>query len=334
MRIEERHLAMIRDILSTYDGSFYLFGSRATEKAHPFSDVDLFYTEAIPSAVLHNLKSAFEESRLPYSVDLVDGRFYDERSRHIMHMQAQCIQMSSHLMAAETLIMRYWQSLAELLCVKPLYDKGICTLLFHNSWLNKIYCPGILPSLSLQERNQLERAFSSEGFRWYLTSSQYNTDTMRLFQDRIFSWNTILLWDVDTLYQATSSSVLPDLQDFSVEPSLFRQALGYGEKGRELSSESPLKVWVSQSVKGALSIILMEDPEKSDKVYVEFVGNLDHGITLWHFVALWCRQHDKKRIISLSHSSDDLALLGSENLQQLFQEIGYLICFEKKESNL
>lgn len=52
----------------------YIFGSRATGKNHPFSDVDILI-EGIDSSEVRSqvgiIKEFFEESNFPYKIDLV-----------------------------------------------------------------------------------------------------------------------------------------------------------------------------------------------------------------------------------------------------------------------
>lgn len=53
----------------------WVFGSRANGKNRKFSDLDLLLDQqgvALPEAVLLALREAFDESPLPYKVDLVD----------------------------------------------------------------------------------------------------------------------------------------------------------------------------------------------------------------------------------------------------------------------
>ncbi len=53
----------------------WIFGSRARGDFKKFSDVDILYEfpedRPCPSGLLYDLKTAIEESRLPYRVDLV-----------------------------------------------------------------------------------------------------------------------------------------------------------------------------------------------------------------------------------------------------------------------
>lgn len=72
MHIEEKHLTIIKNILHKYPYSFYAFGSRVTGKARRFSDLDLCCVDDIPKNQILEIEEAFEESNLPYKVDLVN----------------------------------------------------------------------------------------------------------------------------------------------------------------------------------------------------------------------------------------------------------------------
>ncbi len=84
INIEPKHLKYVQDILAKYPYKFYVFGSRASSKAKKFSDLDLCFFEAIPNHELLNIEEAFEESDLPYKVDLVDGNKCDPEFRKII----------------------------------------------------------------------------------------------------------------------------------------------------------------------------------------------------------------------------------------------------------
>lgn len=71
-------LRLVKDILSAYlplGTTVWVFGSRATGKAKTFSDLDLLFDHAgnpLSALTLLNMAEAFDESALPYKVDLVD----------------------------------------------------------------------------------------------------------------------------------------------------------------------------------------------------------------------------------------------------------------------
>ena len=69
--IEEHHLNIIRGIVRKYSYIFYVYGSRAKKKARKNSDLDLCYKEKIPGKVISDIKDLFEESDIPFRVDLV-----------------------------------------------------------------------------------------------------------------------------------------------------------------------------------------------------------------------------------------------------------------------
>lgn len=69
--LEERHWKIVRDILSKYPYTFYAFGSRAKGRQRKFSDLDLCSTDHIPLNVYGQIEEDFEESDLPFKVDIV-----------------------------------------------------------------------------------------------------------------------------------------------------------------------------------------------------------------------------------------------------------------------
>lgn len=69
--IKEKHLSIIKEILKKYPYTFYVYGSRAKKKARKNSDLDLCYKEKIPGEVISTIKEQFEESDIPFKVDIV-----------------------------------------------------------------------------------------------------------------------------------------------------------------------------------------------------------------------------------------------------------------------
>ena len=72
LNIEKKHLSIVTKILSKYEYSFFVFGSRATTQCKKLSDLDLFYIEEIPQKTITMIEEEFEDSDLPYKVDLVN----------------------------------------------------------------------------------------------------------------------------------------------------------------------------------------------------------------------------------------------------------------------
>ncbi len=70
-------LALVRDLLSVHlppDTGAWVFGSRATGTARPYSDLDLAlaWQQPLSPDILGALHEALSESDLPFKVDLVD----------------------------------------------------------------------------------------------------------------------------------------------------------------------------------------------------------------------------------------------------------------------
>lgn len=72
MHIKPHHEQIIRDILSKYPYTFYVFGSRAKGNPKEFSDLDLCLMEPVDGHILSQIDGEFEESDLPYTVDVIN----------------------------------------------------------------------------------------------------------------------------------------------------------------------------------------------------------------------------------------------------------------------
>ena len=70
--IEPHHWEIVKKILSKYPYSFYAFGSRVKGNPKKLSDLDLCFFDSIPLNDLAHIDEDFEESDLPYKVDIVD----------------------------------------------------------------------------------------------------------------------------------------------------------------------------------------------------------------------------------------------------------------------
>jgi predicted nucleotidyltransferase len=71
--MSDQEQQIVRRILADQEEAF-IFGSRAKGNHRQFSDLDICIKNAtaVPDHVLSMLKSAFQESDLPYTVDIVD----------------------------------------------------------------------------------------------------------------------------------------------------------------------------------------------------------------------------------------------------------------------
>ena len=71
IQLEQRDFITISKILSKYPYNFFIYGSRTKVRAKPFSDLDLCIMDSIPLSILGDIKNDFEESDLPFTVDIV-----------------------------------------------------------------------------------------------------------------------------------------------------------------------------------------------------------------------------------------------------------------------
>jgi predicted nucleotidyltransferase len=84
IHLDPRDARIIETILEKYPYEFYAFGSRVTGKQRPLSDLDLSFLEAIPFSDLSQIMTEFEESDLPFKVDIVDYNKCSENFKKII----------------------------------------------------------------------------------------------------------------------------------------------------------------------------------------------------------------------------------------------------------
>ncbi len=73
--LEEKYIDFIREIITKYLSSckIYIFGSRVKNKAKKYSDIDIALDcKNLNDEILLKIKNEFENSTLPYEVDVVD----------------------------------------------------------------------------------------------------------------------------------------------------------------------------------------------------------------------------------------------------------------------
>ena len=94
--IRPDHLAMVRATLRRHvpDRAVWAFGSRATGKAKPHSDLDLCIIGATPLSyeTSAHLRQDFSDSDIPYSVDVVDWATCSGEFRSIIERDKVVVQ--------------------------------------------------------------------------------------------------------------------------------------------------------------------------------------------------------------------------------------------------
>ncbi len=107
MIIEERHLKMVQDILKKYPYNFFAFGSRVHGKPRKFSDLDICFFEKVPFSVQSHIDEDFEESYLPFTVDLVDWNLTGDDFKNAIKNDLVCIQKTETYPEIQALIDAY-----------------------------------------------------------------------------------------------------------------------------------------------------------------------------------------------------------------------------------
>ena len=87
--LEDRHINFILNILKTnfLGAKFYIFGSRAKGTYKEYSDIDIavdFNKKKLDTDILGRLLIEFQDSTLPYEVDVVDLNSIDEKFKNLI----------------------------------------------------------------------------------------------------------------------------------------------------------------------------------------------------------------------------------------------------------
>lgn len=89
LKLSASELILVKRILTSHlppHTKVWVFGSRLTNKVKPFSDLDLLIDAGneLPPKTLIDLADEFDESDLPYKVDLLDWHSIDESFRKLI----------------------------------------------------------------------------------------------------------------------------------------------------------------------------------------------------------------------------------------------------------
>lgn len=89
--LDKRHLDFIlqvlKDNIPQKDAKFYIFGSRAKENYKEYSDVDIAVKlpdKKLSADILGKILLEFNDSTLPYEVDVIDLNAIDEKFKSLI----------------------------------------------------------------------------------------------------------------------------------------------------------------------------------------------------------------------------------------------------------
>lgn len=98
--VSDKYLKIILDILGRFipECEVRVFGSRCKGKAKKYSDLDLAIVgkEKIDTNKIIEIKDAFEESDLPYRVDVLDWNAISENFKKIINEKYEVIQKAKN----------------------------------------------------------------------------------------------------------------------------------------------------------------------------------------------------------------------------------------------
>lgn len=85
--LEQKYIDFIKNTISSmiHNYKLYVFGSRAKNRAKKYSDIDLAIdSQELTPQIKSKLEFAFENSTLPYEVDIVDLNSIDIKFKNLI----------------------------------------------------------------------------------------------------------------------------------------------------------------------------------------------------------------------------------------------------------
>lgn len=76
--VDLQQMEIIQNILGIHIAKFNVFGSRARGDCKPLSDLDLIYDNNIDDKEIARIKNLFDDSMLPFKVDIVNSAHCSE----------------------------------------------------------------------------------------------------------------------------------------------------------------------------------------------------------------------------------------------------------------
>jgi predicted nucleotidyltransferase len=82
--VEPEHWKIIEKVLGQNISHFQAFGSRVKGGYKPLSDLDLVYENDLPDSEIARIMNAFEDSELPFKVDIVNTAHCSEEFKALI----------------------------------------------------------------------------------------------------------------------------------------------------------------------------------------------------------------------------------------------------------
>lgn len=344
LHLEPRHLSILENIIQKYDYSLFAFGSRVKGNNKKLSDIDLFYFEEIPNNIIIKLEDEFDESDLPFKVDLIDYHRCDDDFQKVMLQNYICIHVSSKLKIIEQTHVSHFTFLSKNLKGDMQEVDGVIIINsnLNSSMFNIAY--GTPKSLKLSDSIQIiKKTFDRKQFAWWVPPSQHNQEVERsLLENGLFTKTTehAMICDlskIDIFEQKTNLLIrnVTDkilLEDFIsvLEPYSTSAGKFYEKLDIELprsqekffigyDADKPVTIGalcVLGNNVGIFSLITSNDTQSKDS-----------ETNMIHFLMKTAKEHNCQ-LISLSASSDS----GYRAYERLgFHKIGEFECFEYKD---
>jgi uncharacterized protein len=93
MQLSSKQLKLVLGILKKYPYTFYAYGSRIKGTSKASSDLDICFIEPIPFNIQSHIEEDFEESDLPFQVEISDYNLMQPEFRELIEKDLTLLQL-------------------------------------------------------------------------------------------------------------------------------------------------------------------------------------------------------------------------------------------------
>ncbi|NRB10118.1 MAG: GNAT family N-acetyltransferase [Rickettsiaceae bacterium] len=344
---EERHMKMIMDILQKYPYSFYVFGSRAKDNPQKFSDLDLVVFDQVDVFKLLSIKEDFEESYLPYTVDVICWNDTKEDFINLIKDDLKLVQAGKNFKLAEKILYGKFLYLAKILDYDVKEDPVNCRInCGYNTSMFNIVCNTKFDTGNYKQQvDETIEYYKDQPFAWWLGASSKPQELGKYLQKIGLEKETdeyAMMYEIgenqqlldikygkQKIFQVTNIKQLKDFSSILAKYDEAANSFYCNEKilSKEVMQHSPLFICYLNNVPVAIGSLYIENNIAGifDLITNEEYRGQGIGTNMMKYLMNYAI-NQKVNKITLSASSDS----GFKIYKKLgFNVIGMFECFEK-----
>ncbi len=276
IHIEHIDYIIIKDILSKYPYSFYVYGSRSTGENQKFSDLDLcVFDQTMSTQDLRNLKEDLEESDLSVTVDCTFWHELDSKFQKLIQNDLVLIQANNNFVRVESNLFSKFIFLPKVLGYDIAEQNSVRVINFNlKTSMFNIVCDTKFAELDIDQNiKYVIDQYNNSPFAWWVGPS----DTPDVLQNKLLESGLKKETDEYAMF-----CDLSDFQEFKLDKNIvIKQVKNY----QELLDFIGIISFYDQSVSEFLDNkkIISDEVMAKNLMFVCYIDGKPVGVGALHF---------------------------------------------------